>query len=260
MWQIARRPRWIAALALALGLAAGFAALGQWQLERSISSAVVVQRDTESVRPISALASPQSPVTEAANGVMVTADGHFVGGDFLVLADRLNGSSAGFWVVGHFQADSPKAAVAVAMGWAPTLERAKSVASGLRDDAASITGRYLPPEAMEDSNFESGKTLNTLSTANLINQWNGFDGSVYGGYVVLHTAVAGLDLIDSPVPTSSASYNLLNLFYAIEWVVFAGFAIFMWYRLVKDAWEKETELAEQDRLARGETPETVDVN
>ena len=27
-------------------------------------------------------------------------------------------------------------------------------------------------------------------------------------------------------------------------VVFAGFAVFLWYRLCKDAWEKERELAE----------------
>ncbi|MEN9620072.1 MAG: hypothetical protein RL499_265, partial [Actinomycetota bacterium] len=29
-WQVARRPRWIGALLLALAVAAGFAALGQW--------------------------------------------------------------------------------------------------------------------------------------------------------------------------------------------------------------------------------------
>ena len=36
MWQIARRPRWIGALILSLAIAASFAALGQWQLSRSL--------------------------------------------------------------------------------------------------------------------------------------------------------------------------------------------------------------------------------
>ena len=36
MWSVARRPRWIAALILALGVAAGFAALGQWQVGRAV--------------------------------------------------------------------------------------------------------------------------------------------------------------------------------------------------------------------------------
>jgi surfeit locus 1 family protein len=261
MWEMARRPMWIAALVLALGVAAGFAALGQWQLERSIASATVVERNTEDVRALERVAAPQSPVTEAVNGLMVEVTGEFVPGDYTVLGDRLNDSTGGFWVVGHFQAEvsgAAPAAVAVALGWAPTLERAEAVATTLDDESTSVVGRYLAPEAIEDSNFQSGAVPDTLSIASLVNQWNDFSGSVYGGYIVSHATVAGLDVIDSPVPTSNASLNLLNLFYAIEWAVFAGFAVFMWYRLVRDAWERETELAAE--VAGGETAETVDVN
>ena len=57
--------------------------------------------------------------------------------------------------------------------------------------------------------------------------------------------------IDSPPPSSEVELNWLNLFYAAEWVVFAGFAIFLWYRLVKDAWEREQEeAAERERKKR----------
>ena len=41
------------------------------------------------------------------------------------------------------------------------------------------------------------------------------------------------------------------MFYAIEWTVFAGAAVYLWYRVVKDTWEKE----EFDKLA-----ESVEVN
>ena len=58
------------------------------------------------------------------------------------------------------------------------------------------------------------------------------------------TAPAGLDLIDAPPPITEIGLNLLNVFYAVEWVIFAGFAIFLWYRLVKDAWELENEPVE----------------
>jgi surfeit locus 1 family protein len=37
--------------------------------------------------------------------------------------------------------------------------------------------------------------------------------------------------------------NLLNVFYAIEWVIFGGFAIYLWYRLVRDAVERDDEEA-----------------
>ena len=43
-------------------------------------------------------------------------------------------------------------------------------------------------------------------------------------------------------PLPVGAINWLNLFYAVEWVVFAGFAIFFWYRLVRDDWEKIHEL------------------
>jgi hypothetical protein len=48
--------------------------------------------------------------------------------------------------------------------------------------------------------------------------------------------------------------------YAAEWAIFAGFAVFLWYRLVKDAWERERddalEAAEaaSARPAGGELP------
>jgi hypothetical protein len=29
--------------------------------------------------------------------------------------------------------------------------------------------------------------------------------------------------------------NWLTLFYALEWALFAGFAVFLWWRLVEDA-------------------------
>ena len=41
--------------------------------------------------------------------------------------------------------------------------------------------------------------------------------------------------------------NWLNVFYAVEWVVFAGFAVFLWYRLVRDAVERERDEAEAGR-------------
>jgi flagellar biosynthesis/type III secretory pathway M-ring protein FliF/YscJ len=36
----------------------------------------------------------------------------------------------------------------------------------------------------------------------------------------------------------------MNIFYAVEWVVFAGFAIFLWWRLVADDYRRDLEDAE----------------
>lgn len=253
MWSVARRPRWIAALVFALLLAAGFAALSQWQLARSISTGTVVKRDTETVIPLEKVAKPQSPVTDASTAQLVRATGHWVAGDYVLLSDRVNGNETGFWVVGHFVVDSGNvdsgktdgAGLPVALGWAPDQAAATSALRALprteADSPVTISGRYFPSEGPQDGKFEQGK-LSTLSAGAMINLWKDADpAGVYGGYLVMTGHAAGLSTITSPAPDNSVEVNLLNIFYAIEWVVFAGFALFLWFRLVKDAWEREQE-------------------
>jgi hypothetical protein len=41
------------------------------------------------------------------------------------------------------------------------------------------------------------------------------------------------------MPQSDSQVNWLSAFYAIEWTVFAGFAVFMWWRLLADAYKKQ---------------------
>ncbi|PRY67610.1 cytochrome oxidase assembly protein ShyY1 [Glaciihabitans tibetensis] len=246
MWRLARQPRWIAALVLALAIAAAFAALGQWQFSRSIVEATVVDRDTETVRQLTDVVEPQTPVMADVAGLMVSFEGTVVPGDSTVLTGRLNGGEAGYWVMAHVVVDNG-ASVAVALGWAETEEQAEAAAAGSVGIAALVPfqGRYLASEAPQEGDFESGER-NTASVAALINEWSTPFESVYGGYVVSADAPDGLVDIDSPVPDDEVSLNWLNIFYAAEWAVFAVFAIFLWYRLVRDAWEREQEFAAED--------------
>ena len=251
MWKIARRPRWIATLALALAVAAGFAALGQWQLARAIASGQVVVLTTETVKPLSEITAPQRPTTENIVGQLIQTRGQFVTGDFTVISNRINRDDAGFWVVGHAQVAGPNAAaLAVAVGFSTKKSVAASAVKKLNaePDAAPrpLAGRYLATEAAEEEPFEKGE-ITSVSTAELINTWRGFDAAttgVYGGYLVLADPLAGLDRIYSPPVTTGNNFNWLNLFYAAEWVIFAGFAVYLWHRLVKDTWEREQEEAE----------------
>ena len=50
----------------------------------------------------------------------------------------------------------------------------------------------------------------------------------------------------APAPELERELNILNLFYAIEWVLFGGFAVYLWWRLVKDEQEKLAHAAEAD--------------
>ena len=250
------RPRWLLALLLALMVAAAFALLGRWQLERAIASGVVVERSTETVQSLSAAVSPDGPPRESATGQLVTVEGTFVPGDEALIHERLNGGESGFWVVSRFTtaetASVPVSTIAVARGWAPTEAQARAAIEELSTQAVGqqqpVTGRFVPSEAPALPDEEDDpRTQTTVSTAALINQWSDFtDQSVYAGYIVDTDAAANLTVIDSPVPGNDASVNWLNIFYALEWAVFAGFAVFLWYRLVRDDWERQQELAAID--------------
>jgi cytochrome oxidase assembly protein ShyY1 len=227
-------PRWIAALVLCLGIAAGFAALGQWQLGRSVDNAQTVEIDTETAVPLDEIAEPGSGMTETQLGRIVTVSGDLVPGDTVVLSGRGDGRGAtGSWLVGHL-VTSDGISLAVALGWSAADD---PVATDL--ERATWTGRYQLSEEPQSSDFENGEHR-ALSVADLVNLWAD-PGPVYAGYLVLAEPLTGLEPIVADAPEREVTLNLLNVFYAIEWALFAGFAIYLWYRLVRDAVERQDE-------------------
>lgn len=248
-FRVARRPRWIGVLVLALALAAGFAALGQWQLARSVENAEVSENEADSEVPVAleSIAVPQTPMNDVQVGRMVTVEAHLVAGDFTVLTRRSNDGVFGAWLVGHAITDEG-ASLAIALGWAPDAAAAAAAEEAVPLDPTGHLGRYLVSESPHDSDFEAGER-SALSVGELVNLWSEAPDTTYAGYLVASEAPAGLTTIDSPPPMREVGLNWLNLFYAAEWVIFAGFAIYLWYRLVRDAWEHEVEASEQAAAA-----------
>ncbi len=247
VWKLARRPKWIALLALALGIAAAFAAMGQWQLERATEEAIVDERDTETPEPLTALAEPQQVMTSEASGRIVTVDGEWVDGDELVVTGRqtlteVDGSREGDWVVRHLRT-ADGASLAVAIGILPPGASIPNLDAG----PASLTGRYVPSESPQTSDFEAGERT-AIAVADLVNVWPK-PGPIYSGYLVLSEAPDGLATIPAPPPEFEGQLNLLNVFYAIEWVIFGGFALYLWWRLMRDEYEKEQAEAEEAAAA-----------
>lgn len=255
-----RRPRWILALVFAMLVAAAFAWLGQWQMDSAVRQATVEEIDTETPRPLAEVADTLQGVTDAGAGVVVHLEGAFVPGDSRVVAPRVNAGETGAWVVGHFVTDGPDAEpgahLAVALGWAPSEADAERAIAQLDADPAfaaprTVEGRFMPPEGPQvPKPSEDPQVLRTMIPAFLANVWTGVESPVYSGYLVLHDeagtaallAEAQLDAVDSVAPLPAETINWLNIFYGVEWIVFAGFALFLWYRLTRDAWEKEHEL------------------
>lgn len=282
--QVMRRPQWILALLLAMIVAAVFAWLGQWQMGHAIRDNVDELTKTEQVRSLDELTEPMAGIPELAAGAVVSLDGAFVAGDYSIVSGRMNqgmGANAdadndaerteGLWVVGHLvREDTQDASLAVALGWAPNDAAAQAAIDKLAklpEVSLELEGRYLPEEAPNIPRPDADPhAMTTMVPAHLVNLWKTAPtGPVYGGYLVLHDsgeatsmlADASLVAIDSVAPSAPEKVSWLNVFYAIEWVIFAGVALFLWYRLARDAWEKEHEMkiliakAQEDAEAKG---------
>jgi surfeit locus 1 family protein len=169
----------------------------------------------------------------------------------------VNDGETGWWVVAHLEVtDAAPGGLPVALGWAPDEQAARDALAefeaGIPVDADMkvelvVVGRFLPSEApIQPEDDDDPQVMKTVAVAHLINVWADYDERpVYFGYVTSAEPVAGLEAISSPPPEQQAELNWLNVFYAIEWVVFGGFAVYLWYRLVKDAVEREREEAEE---------------
>ena len=74
------------------------------------------------------------------------------------------------------------------------------------------------------------RTTDAISVPALIND---LPQRLYGGYGIALTDT-GLPLVDPPEPEVSWTVGLRNLAYALQWWVFAAFALFMWWSMASE--------------------------
>ncbi|WP_197072107.1 SURF1 family protein [Microbacterium oxydans] len=239
------RGRWIGVLLLCLVVAGVFAWLGQWQLERAIDTDPPPAGVTEQVQALDETLEPGVYLPEPLVGQRVETEGVWIPGDFLVVSNRFNGGVEGYWVTGQLRV-AERTSIAVAVGWAPDRASADAAAAELEADAdgstVAVTGRIISDEGPSVPPRTEPDRMDRMSPATLLSRWHDTEElDVYRPYLASTTASAGLVDIDSPAPDEISPVNWLNVFYAVEWAIFAGFAFYLWYRLAKDAWEREVE-------------------
>lgn len=259
MLKTALKPRWILSLILAMVIAAVFVLLSQWQFSSSSGDAPPPESTTEQVQPLTDVFSPGVPMTAPVADQMISMDGEFLADTTVLVQDRLQGDRQGFWLLSAFavEADSAEATagfgeqtvIPVVHGWIADAAAATQVPEPVGPGA--VTGRLLPSEGPVAERPVAGQ-IPTLATADLTNRW---DRAIYSGFVVsTSTTVAGaplepqapLEVVTVGPQPQETPLNWLNIFYAIEWFVFAGFAFFLWWRLVADDYRRTLEEAEDE--------------
>jgi hypothetical protein len=245
--EVMLRGRWIGMLLFCLLVAGVFAWLGQWQLERAIESDPPEPGATEQVQPLTDVVEPGEYLPEPLVGQKVETSGTWVPEDFLVVSQRFNDDVEGYWVTGQLRV-AERTSIAVALGWAPDREAADAAIAELEESAGSqqgavqVTGRIISDEGPAVPPRDDPARIDRMSPAALLGFWHDIEQlDVYRPYLAASSAPAGLVDISSPAPDERSPVNWLNIFYAAEWAIFAGFAFYLWYRLAKDAWEREVE-------------------
>lgn len=246
-WDIARQPKWIAMLVLALVMATVFVVLSAWQFGASRTENLQ-HEDTETPVPLTEIYAPARSITVHEADRIVDVTGEFLPETQVFIAERLRDGESGYWAVAAFRVDGAPddEVIPVVRGWVEDYRDSGSPPEG----QLTLQGRLLPTEAPAPGPRELPyPLLSTLSVAELINLWN---EDSYSGFLVDFSGEAGAaassSLEDVWVGTQpeGSSLNWLNLFYAVEWVVFAGFAFYFWWRMVRDAQHREAEEARLD--------------
>jgi cytochrome oxidase assembly protein ShyY1 len=211
--------------------------MGSWQLsrfedrmadqDRAAEKAATDSR--EAARPLAELL----PVDKETSGEQVTASGRY--GKQLLVPDREVDGRSGFYVLTLLRTDSGEA-LPVVRGWLPgDADAAKAPAAPTGE--VTVTGALQASEQPGENGVSAqgglpaGQT-SAISAASLVNL---VPYDVYDAWVTLNTGDSGMKAVPAAAaPDTGLNLKAFqNLGYTGEWFVFAGFVVFMWFRLVR---------------------------
>lgn len=250
------RPRLVVALLVLLAAAGVCGRLGVWQLDRAHARSQVAleqQRAAEASTPPVSLAdllAPQTRFDGSLVGRRVSARGSYSADQQYLVSGRSLDGRSGYLVLTPLRvrpdAGGPPGGwpvLPVVRGW---IAGPDGVDLGPPSGEVALTG-YLQASEAAGSTDPVARTTDAISSGELANIWG---GPIYTGYLVATTSApaqaAGLTWLPQPAPPGGAGLNVQNLAYALQWWIFAGFALALWFRMVRDAAEQDPRSAGDD--------------
>jgi len=260
VWKVASTPRMLGFAVVIIIAAVACVKLGTWQLDRAVAKAEQAEAAELAARleappePLDDVVAPQTQFVQSMVGQRVEASGEFEGPEFFVPrkfrpdpADPKNKDlwTHGYWVLTPLRTDEG-AILPVVRGWVEHDDPAYLNAEGTD---VQVIGALDGTDPAEEG--VSGDHISTVSTGQLANIW---DGALYSGYAIATSIEGGpatpehlpaLEPAATPV-LDGGGLNLRNLAYAGEWFIFGGFAVAIWWRMIRD---ESRELAAQEEVS-----------
>jgi surfeit locus 1 family protein len=263
----ALKPRWLGLLVLVVTVMVGFGMLGLWQLDVARDKGRAQQVRAAPTRPVEDVAevlTPDGPFPLDGTGRRITATGRYDGSGQVLVTPRLLRGERGYWVVTPLVVRSTGAWIAVVRGF--VTHPAQAVTPNGATEV-TVSGALAPGESPPDDTLHAEPALPsgqmaTLDLSALVNRW---PGTLYNAFVFATGERPDLTGVTAPAvqrvpPPALVSGGLawLNASYALQWWVFALFAAYMWWRMVRDE-SKENGYHSKPPALSGETGKAPNV-
>lgn len=244
MLRTALQPKWFGAFVLAVAFAVACLLLGSWQLNEARAEGrakALEEAAALPVLPITEVVQPQSAFPDDGSTRPVTAVGEYASAGQVLIADRRLDGVSGYWVVTPLIVDATGARLAVLRGFVTDPDAAPQPPTGTLE----VAGGLAPSESPTSGAGLPAGVLRSIDLSILINTW---DAEVYNAFVFATgesqggapLPASGLERV--PPPTGAqAELNIKNAMYAIQWWVFAAFGFFLWWRMVRQAHQEQTD-------------------
>ena len=188
------------------------------------------------------------------------ASGRYDAQHQVLVVDRRLDDRVGAWVLTPLVVESTGARLAVVRGFVDDGAAAPPVPTG----RVTVHGTLQPQEGLPET-FEPQPPgrWQTVDLATGVNLWG---GDIYNGFVFASREdppATGASAQVTPVPPPTVGgegINWRNAAYAVQWWIFAGFALYIWWRSVRDDHEARLAARGADTGVPGAGPQPVPVD
>ncbi len=224
--RLATTPRWIALGLIALVFAIAAIGLGRWQWDRTQDIVLAEAAAQAQAVDIETLTEIGEDFDNPLIGRPVLARGIYMPALQTAVLSRSVSDQLGVWVLTPLQL-TDGSAITVVRGWAPDLAQAQ-VPTG----EVEVQGVWHPSERFYRDEPLRTDGVFAISSERLRDRW---ELALRPGFIMLTAQQPPSDLLPVPqtVQTAGAGFPIQNAFYAIQWLVFAGFAGFVYVRWLR---------------------------
>lgn len=225
--RLAITPKWIGLAVALLAFMAVCVVAGRWQWERT-QDVIAAERAAQSAPiPVESVVAADEPLPNGAVGRPVTATGRYLpDGQIRVLHRSLDGAP-GVWILTPMElADG--SIIGVLRGWLP---EGQAAVDRPPTGAVTVNGILHPDERFYPESASATGTDVSISSARAARVWG--EGT-RSGFVMLVSQDPADPVDPKPVPptvnAAEVDFPLRNFGYALQWFVFAIFAVGVYVR------------------------------